>query len=332
MRGFFISAVIIAAAIAPAGPVEVLAPREHADAAAAPAPRREHADAAAAPAPRRKAPADTIIATPTGVVFGAGELREPLGLATDVRGFLFVADAMAGKVFRYAPDGTSLEFEAPPVGAGVYPIDVAAYGSYVYVLDYAGNQILRYDHKGAYLDVLISFASRPGRMRPTSLTTSAGGRLLTTDAENHAVAVWSPLLDVEINTGEYGWAGGSFNRPSKAAFFGAELIAVADFGNRRVQVLSGSGRFERFLAPGDEARFESPRYLCGGPEGHLFVADTGGGAVHVFSPAMNHLFSIGGDTAEVAPAAVAAGWDDMLYVADLHSGSVIVYRLSYPGK
>jgi len=32
------------------------------------------------------------------IVLGAGELREPLGLSVDDRGFVLVADAMAGKV------------------------------------------------------------------------------------------------------------------------------------------------------------------------------------------------------------------------------------------
>jgi hypothetical protein len=282
-----------------------------------------------------QSPADTtgaeLAVVPAGIVYGAGELREPLGLDVDVRGFLFVADAMAGKVFRYAPDGTSIEFEAPPAGAGIYPIDIAASGTYVYVLDYTGNRLLRYDYKGAYLDVLLEF-SHFQRMNPVSVTTSGGGRLLTTDARSHRLTVWSPLYEIEIVTGEYGWAKGSFNKPSKASFFDDERIAVAEPGNRRVQVLSGAGGYERYLEPGGAAGWNTPRYCCDGPGGILFVADTEAGTVHAFSAQMEHLLAIDGGPEGFSPSAVAAGWNDLLYIADLRSGSVIAYRLLFPGN
>lgn len=286
-------------------------------------------------APVSSSPADSVppalAVEPAGIVFGAGELREPIGLDVDVRGYLFVADAMTGKVFRYAPDGSSVEFEAPPTGAGMYPIDIAASGAFVYVLDYSGNRLLRYDYKGAYLDVLLDFSLFQG-MNPVSVTTSGGGRLLTTDSRSHTVTVWSPLFDVEIVTGEYGWAKGSFSKPSKATFFDDERIAVAETGNRRVQILSGAGGYERYLEPGAATAWGTPRYCCDGPDGTLFVADTGAGAVHVFSPEMEHLLSFDGGPRPFAPAAVAAGWNDLLYVADLRSGTVIAYRLIHPGK
>lgn len=270
---------------------------------------------------------------PTGLVYGAGELREPLGLDVDVRGFLFVADAMAGKVIRYAPDGSSTEFEAPPTGPAIYPIDVAASGAYVFVLDYSGNRLLRYDYRGAYLDVLLDF-SQPDGMHPVSVTTSGGGRLLTTDSRSHQVTVWSPLYDVEIVAGEYGWAQGSFNKPSKAAFFDDERIAVAEPGNRRVQILTGAGGFERFLGGEDEVRWRAPRYCCDGPGGTLLVADTGSGQVHLFSPLMEHLAAFGaaGGAEEFSPSAVAAGWNDIVYVADLKSRAVIAFRITLPGN
>ncbi len=276
------------------------------------------------------AAAEPLRAERLDIVIGAGKLREPLGLSVDDRGFILVADPMAGKVYRYSRDGTPLEFEAPDLDAGFYPLDVAAHGTFVYVLDYAGNRILRYEYKGAWLDVLIEF-SKYERMKPASLTSSTGGRLLTTDLENHSLTVWSPLLDVEIKTGEYGWADGSFEKPVKAALFGDEKIAVAEFGNARVQILGGSGGFEGYalLADGEEMR--SPRYVCGGLDGYLFVADPGSGRVYGFTPSLDHVLTIG-EGEDIRPSAVAVSWDFRLYVADLKTRSILVYRLDYPGK
>jgi hypothetical protein len=267
---------------------------------------------------------------PTGGILGLGELREPLGLAVDDRGFLFVADAMTGKVFRYSPDGSSLEFEKPGSDAAIYPIDIAAYGTFIYVLDYSGNRVLRYDYKGAFIDVLLDFSAYE-RMKPVSISTSGSGRLVTTDMVNHTLTVWSPLLEVEIVKGEYGWLKGSLDRPVKGSLFGDDMIAVAEFGNRRVQIFSGSGSFERFLELPGDGEMGAPRYLCSDPEGRLFVADPEAGAVHIYSADMGYIRSITGGEKDFSPSAVAADWNGHLYISDLTSKSVIVFRLTLPG-
>jgi hypothetical protein len=168
-------------------------------------------------------------------------------------------------------------------------------------------------------------------MRPASLTSSPGGKMLTTDLENHTLAVWSPLLDIEIRTGDYGWGDGSFDRPVKAALFGDENIAVAEFGNTRVQILGGAGRFEGYAELPDGMEWVSPRYVCGGLDGYLFAADTGSGLIHAFAPDGSYVMTVG--TGEgLKPSAVAASWDERLYVADLNSRSILVYRVYYPGR
>ncbi len=273
---------------------------------------------------------DTLTAERIDIVLGAGKLREPLGIAVDDRGFVLVADAMTGKVYRFSKDGTALEFEAPELDAGFYPIDLAAHGTFVYVLDYAGNRVLRYEFKGAWLDVLLDFSVFT-RMKPASLTSSGAGRLLTTDLENHEITVWSPLLDIEIRTGEYGWGDGSFEKPVKAALFGDEKIAVAEFGNARVQILGGSGGFEGYARLSGGREMVSPRYVSGGLDGYLFVADPGAGLVYGFTPLLEHVLTIG-EGEDIRPSAVAASWDDRLYVADLKTRAILVYRLDYPGK
>jgi len=276
------------------------------------------------------AASDSLRAERLDLVLGAGDLREPLGLAVDDRGFVLVADAMAGKVYRYSPEGASVEFEVPQLDAGFYPIDVAAHGTLVYVLDYAGNRLLRYEYRGAWLDVLFDF-SQFAKMRPASVTSSAGGRLLTTDVEHHDVTIWSPLLEMEIRTGEYGWADGSFEKPVKAALFGDDRIAVAEFGNARVQILGSAGGFEGYASLSGGGKMVSPRYVCGGLDGYLFVADTGSGRVYGFTPSLEHVLTIG-EGEDIRPSAVATSWDFRLYVADLRTRSILVYRLDYPGR
>ncbi|MCX5752528.1 MAG: NHL repeat-containing protein [Candidatus Krumholzibacteria bacterium] len=266
----------------------------------------------------------------TGLRFGAGDLREPTGIAVDQRGAVYVADAMAGKVFRYTPDSVSLEFERPPNNAAFYPIDVAVQQSFVLVLDYSQNKLLRYDSRGAYLDVLLSFDVFD-RVRPVSLTGGPGGRIITADVANHAVVLWTPLLDRELTIGEFGWSPGRFNAPRKAAFLPNQGLVVVESGNRRLQFFSPSGRYERIVQPSSEKPFVSPRSVEVDNAGTIFVCDSEQGRVSVFTAEGARVTDIDSFSGEaISPAAAAAGWDGALYVADLKSRSVLVYRLFYP--
>jgi tripartite motif-containing protein 71 len=263
------------------------------------------------------------------LTFGSSDLREPTGIAVDSKGFVYVADAMAGKVYRYSPDGESLEFERPPDVAAFYPIDVAVQESFILVLDYSRNGVLRYDFKGSYLDVLLSFEEFD-RVRPVSITAGAGGRLITTDIAHHTVALWTPLLSLELVIGEFGRSDGSFNEPRKAAFLPDQGIVVAESGNKRLQLFSPSGGYERIMRPPVREQFVSPRSICADEAGTMFACDTEGGRIVLFSAGgvyVRDIDSFGGNA--ISPAAAAAGWDGNLYVADLASRSILVYRLLY---
>ncbi len=266
---------------------------------------------------------------PRGGYLGKGLLREPLGVSVDPRGVVYVADPMAGKVFRFSEEGGATEFESPSAMGSVYPIDLAGSGAFVFVLDYSSGRILRYDYRGAYLDVLVSF-SEYGGVKPASMNLEGDGRFLVTDIENHSVTILNPLLDIEIQIGEYGWSEGYFDRPMKAVILPGGRVAVADMGNRRVQIFSPSGAYLDTLDTGGE-RFCAPRSLSSDSYGNLFVADTECGVIRVFSENGRETVRIGSYMGnKISPSDLSAGLDDYLYVSDLESRSVIIYQLVYP--
>jgi tripartite motif-containing protein 71 len=280
-----------------------------------------------------RAASDTALALrieETGVRLGSRDLREPTGVAVGSRGFVYVADAMAGKVFRYSPDGTSLELERPPDDAAFYPIDVADQEAYVFVLDYSRNALLRYTHTGAYLDVLLSF-DQFNSVHPVSVTGGVGGRILTADVTSHTVTLWTPLFAVELTIGDFGTGEGRFNEPRGAAFLPNNGIVVVESGNRRLQYFSPSGRYERMATPPAETPFVFPRSVCVDEAGAVFVCDAGAGRVFIFDSGGSFVTDIhlyGGEA--ISPAAAVAAWDGTLYVADLKSRSILVYRVLHP--
>lgn len=268
--------------------------------------------------------AESVRCVETGRRLGAGVIREVLALDVDERGFVFAADAMTGKIFRFDTTGAVVEFEQP-AGSAVYPIDLAAFGPFVYVLDYDAGRVLRFDYKGAWLDVLLSFDA--DRHRPVSFDEGGGGRFVSTDIETHEIVVRSPLLDVELSFGEYGWVPGRFNRPLGAVLQDDGRIVVLDAGNERLQFFSPAGGYERIATPA-EREFVSPRSISVGPADFLCVSDPGAGAVFFFDAGGEPLGSVERwDGKPIEPAAAVIGRDGILFVSDLASRSILLYRL-----
>ena len=135
---------------------------------------------------------------------------------------------------------------------------------------------------------------------------------------------------MEFSLGEYGWMEGDFDRPMKAVVMPDGRLAVVEAGNRRIQLFSAAGAYETTWTAPDSARFQSPRYACVDRIGNGFIADTKGGRIVIFSQEGIFLGTIdsfaGGP---IAPAACAYDWNDYLYVADLRSRSVLIFRLHY---
>ena len=286
---------------------------------------RSHAESL--PTDGSRSAADRIRIEELADRFGEGELREPLAVTVDQRGRLYVADAMTGKVYRYSEGSGSIEFERP--SASLFPLDLGVEGSMVYVLDYTGNRVLRYDASGAFLDILLAFEEFPG-MHPVSFTVGEGGRFLTTDLENHSMTVWTPLLEIEFETGEYGWTEGAFDEPRKAAALPDGSIAVIESGNRRLQIMSPTGTFQRLVAPPEETPFIAPRWVSSDGAGNIFVADPEAGILFVFDSKgelIQRIDSYAGEA--IIPTSAVVDWEDRLYVADLRTKTVLLYRLHY---
>ncbi|HMA77252.1 MAG TPA: NHL repeat-containing protein [Candidatus Krumholzibacteriaceae bacterium] len=284
--------------------------------------------------PAKVMPADSAGAVveleASGNYLGKDELREPLGIFAGPRGDVYVADAMAGKVYKYDKSGNSVEFELPLFSGSVYPIDLSGSAAFIYILDYSSNRILRYDYRGAYLDILIDFAEYKN-LKPVSLSVGTGGRFLMTDIENHHFTILNPMLDEELQIGAYGWDKGYFNEPMKGALLPGGRIVVADSGNRRIQLFSPSGRFLMVLGSDEEYEFCYPRSVCGDSEGNIFIADTECGEIFVFSRSGRFIMSIDSYCGnDISPSALSVSLEDKLYVADTRSSSVIIYRIVYP--
>lgn len=135
-----------------------------------------------------------------GPAVGPHTMEEPVSLAWDKAGFIYVADKSLKRVFKTEPSGAFIAaLGGPGKNPGQYesPVSVAYDGnSYVYVLDSVLRRVSVYDKEGKWLSDL--FAGGPGSREltePVSLAVQ-GSSLLIADAGKGAVMAFElhPLL------------------------------------------------------------------------------------------------------------------------------------------
>jgi sugar lactone lactonase YvrE len=203
---------------------------------------------------------------------------EPLAISAGPLGQLYLADIGRGTVVRLGPEAeVQFEFESPTTQPGLQPLDLDVTGFQVFVVDALSNALLRYSHRGAYLDVLQTFADRAVGL-PSAVAVDAAGRILLAYPNRHAVHIVGETQEIETLVGGFGSAPGELADPAGVAFAADGSFYVSDLGNHRVQKFDEVGNFAGTLS----SVVTEPRGLATGADGLLFVADAVG-AVHAFA-------------------------------------------------
>ncbi len=259
-------------------------------------------------------------------------LGEPLGVAVDLHGDIFVADGLPGRVIFFNAGGDSaLEFQEPFRYPGFYPSDLKLQGFFLYAIDKVGRALLRFDKDGAYRDLLLNFneAILGKRISPCGLDVDSPGRVAITDVENHQILVFDSYLSLEVAFGNYGSYPGQLDTPEGVSFTESGNLIVADSGNKRIQFFGIGGDFLREVpAEGDYNPFEWPRRAVVDKTGRIFIADPQAGRLFIFdNTGRNHLSLYPHDAVDFRPTDVEITRTGMVYVTDAASGSLFIFKV-----
>lgn len=191
--------------------------------------------------------------------------------------------------------------------------------------------------------------------QPITLLREADGSLLIADTQNHSIRRLSPdgVLSTVAGNGGPGFQDGparsaAFNWPGDLAKDAAGNIYVADRDNHsirkitpegQVSTLAGDGSPGMNNGQGTAARFNGPMGLISGPDGLLYVADTGNSLIRSVS-LTGEVLSFAGSgvagqregTRETAqfqnPTGLAFDSDNNLFVLDRHNHRLQVVTLA----
>lgn len=214
-------------------------------------------------------------------------LSLPIGLATDARGNLYVADGEHGKIFVFKPDGSfesdldSTKWLKRPSGLA---IDKAR--QRLYVADAPSHEVKVFDlEKGAVLKTIGERGSQNGEFNyPAFVAVDKAGRLYVTDALNSRIQVFDADGRFLRTFGKKGDGTGDLSAPKGVGVDGEGHIYVADADFDNLQIFDDKGQLLLFLGSSGQAagKFWLPTGLFVDEQDRIYVADSYNKRVQIF--------------------------------------------------
>lgn len=187
--------------------------------------------------------------------------------------------------------------------SGPTGIAVSSDGQIIYVVNAGNQRIERYTREGKFLGIWDS-TNDPGLalaydngQGASGITLGDDGLVYVADTWNHIVLVLDKEGRVVRQLGQRGVltdiGDGSDPATDPGLFFGPRGIAllnneiyVTDTGNERIQVFGKDGTFLRAFGGfgSGEGQLIEPTGIVAGPDGNIWVADSGNGRVVVYTP------------------------------------------------
>jgi DNA-binding beta-propeller fold protein YncE len=226
-----------------------------------------------------------------------GQLRKPLGMATDDECNLYVADQTAKRIVKYDQNGNYLNaFGGSQMFDRLSYVEVDAGGERVYAVDTGGVSSDRHHVRvidGLTGQVLFDIGRRgagDGELNlPRDIAIASNGNLYVVDGGNFRVQVFGPDGSFAGTMGSIGKRSGQFSRPKGIDTDAAGNVYVSDAAFGNFQIFNELGQLLLFVGDrgtdGGPGRFMLPSGLAVDEDGRVYMVDQYFSKVDVFRPA-----------------------------------------------
>ena len=226
-----------------------------------------------------------------------GQLRKPLGMATDEECNLYVADQTGKRIVKYDQNGNYLNaFGGSDMFDRLSYVEVDASGERLYAVDTGGVSSDRHHVRvldGMTGEVLFDIGRRgvgDGELNlPRDIAMAPNGDLYVVDGGNFRVQVFRPDGSFAAKMGSIGNRPGQFSRPKGIDTDAAGNVYISDSAFGNFQIFDASGQLLMFVGnrgtDGGGGRFMLPSGLAVDEDGRVYMVDQYFRKVDVFRPA-----------------------------------------------
>ncbi|MBI4739424.1 hypothetical protein HY772_07840, partial [Candidatus Woesearchaeota archaeon] len=240
--------------------------------------------------------AGSVLAAPGDFLFkwgslgaGDGQFYNPMGVAVDKNGDVYVSDSYNHRIQVFTSDGTFIKkWGALGTGDGQfsYPMGLALNNNGdVYVTEYGNHRIQVLASDGTFIRKWGSYGSGDGQFNgPEGIAVAKNGDVYVSDSYNHRIQVFTSNGTFIRKWGSYGSGDSQFYFPIHISLDKNGNVYVAESYNHRVQVFTSDGTFIRKWGSygTGEGQFRHPTGMALDKDDNVFVTELVNNRVQVF--------------------------------------------------
>ncbi|MCP4353987.1 MAG: hypothetical protein GY795_51735 [Desulfobacterales bacterium] len=257
----------------------------------------------------------------------------PMGIATDNSGYIYVSDTLSCQIHKYNVDGqfvTKWGSEGSGDGAFINPYGIAVDNEgYVYVTDTENHRIQKFTANGRFEIKWGSEGSANGEFdSPYDIAIDISNYVYVADTENHRIQKFTIKGLFVDKWGNFGNEEGNFKEPVGIAVDNKGFVYVADLGNLCIHKFDTDGQFISkwgIESCGNE-EFSNPVSISTDGGDHIYVVVENGHCFQKYTTDGVFVDKRGsegsGDGEFKSPHDITVDSDNYIYLTDLHNNRI----------
>jgi DNA-binding beta-propeller fold protein YncE len=271
----------------------------------------------------------------SGPVLGI-RLQNPVGLAADAGGNIYLADAGNNRVIRFDSILTARQ-EVGGQGRQAGLLNNPSYLSVdnnlnIVVSEEGNRRVSRFNTNLNFVDVtdFYNFEDQTEYGYPSGVAVTAFGEMWVADREKNRLVVFDRMAKFDRFVGDFAHSGGQVSNPGKLLIDEGGNIIACDAGNHRLVVYDeygnylGSIRHKSITSPVAAAEDRERLWVLDGDSGALYSIDFDGNLVFSAGPLLS-----GSDLPLKYPSDIVALPGDRLLISDSGNNRLVLCKAIY---